>query len=209
MIFKNLSFPKDKDKILHGGVNVINSNVEIIDSEIISSKSEDAINLISSNSNINNLKVKNIYADAIDIDFGTLKFKNIFCENVDNDCLDISGANVKGNSLEGLNVKDKGLSFGENSNGEIININFQNAKLGVAVKDGSKLKLSKYGFTNNEYDVAVFNKKKEYEGASLFINESNDNNNLNYLLGINNEIIKDDNVLTKKVKNKLINELFY
>ena len=209
VIFKNLSFPKDKDKILHGGVNVINSNVEIIDSEIISSKSEDAINLISSNSNINNLKVKNIYADAIDIDFGTLKFKNIFCENVDNDCLDISGANVKGNSLEGLNVKDKGLSFGENSNGEIININFQNAKLGVAVKDGSKLKLSKYGFTNNEYDVAVFNKKKEYEGASLFINESNDNNNLNYLLGINNEIIKDDNVLTKKVKNKLINELFY
>ena len=209
VIFKNLSFPKDKDKILHGGVNVINSNVEIIDSQIISSKSEDAINLISSNSNINNLKVKNIYADAIDIDFGTLKFKNIFCENVDNDCLDISGANVRGNSLEGLNVKDKGLSFGENSNGEIMNINFQNAKLGVAVKDGSKLKLSKYVFTNNEYDVAVFNKKKEYEGASLFINESNDNNNLNYLLGINNEIIKDDNILTKKIKNKLINELFY
>ena len=209
VIFKNLSFPKDEDKILHGGVNLINSNVEIIDSQIISSKSEDAINLISSNSNINNLKVKNIYADAIDIDFGTLKFKNIFCENVDNDCLDISGAKVKGNSLEGLNVKDKGLSFGENSNGEIININFQNAKLGVAVKDGSKLKLSKYGFTNNEYDVAVFNKKKEYEGASLFINESNDNNNLNYLIGNNNEIIKDDNVLTKKVKNKLINELFY
>ena len=51
-------------------------NVEIIDSEIISSKSEDAINLISSVSNIQNLKVQDIQSDAIDIDFGTLNFSN-------------------------------------------------------------------------------------------------------------------------------------
>ena len=30
------------------------------------------------------------------------------------------------------------------------------------VKDGSNLKLSKYEFRNNEYDIVVFNKKKEY-----------------------------------------------
>ena len=99
VIFKNLSYPKEKDKILYGGVNIINSNVEIIDTQIISSKSEDAINIISSNSNIQNLKVKNIQADAIDIDFGTLNFKNIFCENINNDCLDISGAKVVGNFI--------------------------------------------------------------------------------------------------------------
>ena len=123
VIFKNLSYPKEKDKILYGGINIINSNVEIIDTQIISSKSEDAINIISSNSNIRNLKVKNIQADAIDIDFGTLNFKNIFCENINNDCLDISGAKVVGNFIEGSNIKDKGLSFGENAKGEISNLN--------------------------------------------------------------------------------------
>ena len=209
VIFKNLSYPKEKDKILYGGVNIINSNVEIIDTQIISSKSEDAINIISSNSNIRNLKVKNIQADAIDIDFGTLKFKNIFCENIDNDCLDISGAKVVGNYIEGSNIRDKGISFGENAKGEISNINFQNSKLGVAVKDGSNLKLTKYEFKNNEYDVVVFNKKKEYEGSSLYINDSNNDTQFNYLIGLDNEIIKDQNALTKKIDNKIINELFY
>ena len=209
VIFKNLSYPKEKDKILYGGVNIINSNVEIIDTQIISSKSEDAINIISSNSNIRNLKVKNIQADAIDIDFGTLKFKNIFCENIDNDCLDISGAKVVGNYIEGSYIRDKGISFGENAKGEISNINFQNSKLGVAVKDGSNLKLTKYEFKNNEYDVVVFNKKKEYEGSSLYINDSNNDTQFNYLIGLDNEIIKDQNALTKKIDNKIINELFY
>ena len=209
VIFKNLSYPKKEDKILYGGINIINSDVEIIDTQISSSNSEDAINIISSNSYIRNLKVKDIKADAIDIDFGNLNFTNITCENIDNDCLDISGANVSGNFIEGSNVKDKGLSFGENAKGEISNLNFKNSKLGVAVKDGSTLKLSRYQFINNEFDVVVFNKKKEYEGASLLINNSINNSRLNYLIGFNNSIIKDKNILSEKIDNKVINKLFY
>ena len=47
---------------------------------------------------------------------------------------------------------------------EISNLNFKNSKLGVAVKDGSTLKLSRYQFINNEFDVVVFNKKKSMRG---------------------------------------------
>ncbi len=209
VIFKNLSYPKDKNKILYGGINIINSNVEIIDTEIIASKSEDAINLISSNSIIDNLKVKNISADGIDVDFGSLKFKNIFCENIDNDCLDVSGANIDGTFLIGKNIKDKGISFGENADGKISNINFENSKLGIAVKDGSVLKVLKYELKNNEYDVAVFNKKKEYKGASLFLMDSLNDTDLKYLIGFNNQITQDENILSKKIDNKIINELFY
>ena len=171
--------------------NVINSNIEIFDTEIVSSNSEDAINIISSNSNIKNLIVKNIQADAIDIDFGFVNFQNILCKNIDNDCLDVSGAKVEGNLIEGINIKDKGISFGENSEGEISNLNFQNSKLGIAVKDGSKLKLKNYEFKNNEYDAVVFNKKKEYDNASLFINVLNNNVQFNYLIGFNNNMIKE------------------
>ena len=81
--------------------------------------------------------------------------------------------------------------------------------MGVAVKDGSNLKLSQYKFKNNEYDVAVFKKKKEYEGASLFINDSSNDTQFSYLLGLDNNITKDKNILTKKIDNKIINELFY
>ena len=209
VIFKNLSYPKEKDRILHGGINFINSTVKMDNVKIISSNSEDAINIISSNSKINNLKVENISADAIDIDFGSLKFKNIICKNIFNDCLDVSAADISGNNLKGNFIKDKGLSFGESSIGSISDIEFQNSKLGVAVKDGSKLKLSKYLLKNNEYDIAVFNKKKEYKGASLNIFNSIENNELNYLIGFNNRVVKDEITLTNKIDNSIINGIFY
>ena len=209
VIFKNLSYPKDKNKILYAGVNIINSNVEIVDSQIISSNSEDGINLISSRSNIQNLKVQDIQSDAIDIDFGTLNFSNIICKDISNDCLDISGAKVAGNYIEGYNIQDKGLSFGENAVGEISNLNFQNSKLGIAVKDGSNLKLSNYIFKDNEFDVAVFNKKKEYEGSSLIIDDSNADTKFSYLIGLKNQITINRKPLEKKIDNKIINNLFY
>ena len=52
-------------------------------------------------------------------------------------------------------------------------------------------------------------KKNEYEGASLFINDSKGSNKFNYLLGLDNNITKDQDILTKKIDNKIINELFY
>ena len=169
MIVQNLSFPKDKNRILYGGINVINSELEIQNTKITNSNSEDAINIISSISEIKDLTVKNIEADAIDIDFGKINFEKISCENISNDCFDASGAHVNGSFLKGNNINDKGLSFGENSIGEIFNIDFQNTRLGIAVKDGSKLKLSKYKLANNNYDLAVFNKKNEYDSSLLNI----------------------------------------
>ena len=191
---------------MYGGINIINSKLNIENTEIKNSNSEDAINIISSKSLIRNLIVKNIAADAIDIDFGTLSFENISCENISNDCLDASGAEIEG-SLVGNKIKDKGLSFGENSGGTISNVNFQNTKLGIAVKDGSYLKLSKYKLSDNEYDLAVFN-KKEYKGSTLLINNPEEKN-LKVLIGYKNNIIKDNVTLTEKIDNDEINKLFY
>ena len=175
----------------------------------MSSNSEDAINIISSNSTIKNLHVEDIFSDAIDVDFGNLKFENISCKNILNDCLDISNAKVMGNNLSGHDINDKGLSFGESSSGKITNINFRNSKLGIAVKDGSVLSVSNYILKNNEYDVAVFTKKKEYPGAKLELNNSIKKNDLNLLLGNNNIIINNGISITKKIKNKVINGIFY
>ena len=56
---------------------------------------------------------------------------------------------------------------------------------------------------NNEFDVAVFNKKKEYDGASLSLEKSNNKSQLNYLVGLDNEIVEDKKALTKKLITKL------
>ena len=207
--FNNLSYPKDMNKILYGGVNIINSKVYISNTLIKNSNSEDAINIISSESLIDNLSLDNIKADAIDIDFGKIKFNKIECQNISNDCLDVSGANVKGNFLKSSNVLDKGISFGEKSIGSIEETYIDNNKLGIAVKDGSELILKKNSLTNNEIDIAVFNKKKEYEGATLNIISAKDHQNLRILLGKKNQIETNLDLKIKKVKNDYINKLIY
>ena len=209
VMFNNLSFPKVKNKILYGGINLINSNVSIVDSEINNSHSEDAINIISSKTYIKNLKLNDISADAIDIDFGELKFENIICKNILNDCLDVSGGKVQGQHFQALDVKDKGLSFGENSIGNIIKSSFIKNKLAIAVKDGSQLLLSEYNFKENDYDIAVFNKKKEYGSSTLNLGGSKIDKNLSILLGKNNSILAKTDSQIKKVKNNYINKLFY
>jgi hypothetical protein len=211
VIFKNLSYPKVKDKILYSGINIINSNIEIENVKIISSNSEDAINIIASKSIINNLEISDSLADGMDVDFGILNFSNIICKNIGNDCIDISSAKVEGKNLKGDKISDKGLSFGENSIGNIDNINFQNSKLAIAVKDGSSLEINGYTLKDNEFDVAVFNKKNEYKGAKLELNVSNNKNKhtLNYLLGNQNIILKDNKFLNNKIDNETINKIFY
>lgn len=208
-IFKNLSFPKSIDKILYGGLNIINSNLRILDSEINNSNSEDAINIISSKSYIENLKINNSFADAIDIDFGELVFNNIICKNISNDCLDVSGGTVKGVKLRAIDVSDKGLSFGENSIGSFSEMNFKSNRLAIAVKDGSKLSLTNFSLSDNEYDIAVFNKKKEYGGSEIELELEDKKSIPNILLGKNNKIISNHNTEITKLSNKYINSLFY
>ena len=85
--------------ILYGGVNFINTNLNLENVVVSDSKNEDGMNIINSNSKLSDLKFENIFADALDIDFGTAIFENITCNEIKNDCLDISGSNIKGKTL--------------------------------------------------------------------------------------------------------------
>ena len=194
---------------MYGGINIINSDVELENTEIVNSNSEDAINIISSSSKIKNIKLKNINSDAIDIDFGNLYFENISCLNITNDCLDVSGASVKGERLLSVDVNDKGLSFGENSKGLIKNTNFLNNKVGVAVKDGSDLTLVQSKLENNKYDLAVFNKKNEYGISKINVKNIFSKDKMKILVGENNKFLSDQEIAIRSVKNSFINSLLY
>ena len=209
VVFNNLSSPNFFSHILHGGINVIESELEFKNSKITNSKSEDAINVISSTSIFENIELNNIFSDGIDIDFGKFKFQNIKCSQINNDCLDISGSIVNGNEIYAENIFDKGLSIGEASIAEIENIYLYKNKLGIAVKDGSKVKINNYNFDSNTYDMAVYTKKNEYKNSSLYIDGIKDFDDKKIFVGKSNELIINGNIYKIKKKNSLINGIFY
>ena len=69
--------------------------------------------------------------------------------------------------------------------------------------------LTNNNFENNDIDIAVFNKKNEYEGATLNLISANNHEKLNIFLGTKNKIISDLNLNIKNVKNKYLNSLIY
>jgi len=205
---ENLGHPKLDQYILHGGLNFIKANVVLEDILVKNSKSEDAINLISSSALLKNISLENIQSDAIDIDFGSLKFNKIICLNIRNDCLDISGAKTKGTQLNIDKSYDKGLSIGENSNVNIKDLVMKNSRLGVAVKDGSIVYLENIESVNNDYDIALFNKKKEYEIPNLKI--KNFSKKVKKILqSKNSKLTIDNQIISGQQSDAFINSVLY
>ena len=205
---ENLGYPKLDQYILYGGLNFIKANVVLEDILVKNSKSEDAINLISSSALLKNISLENIQSDAIDIDFGSLKFNKIICLDIRNDCLDISGAKTKGTQLTIDKSYDKGLSIGENSNVNIKDLVMKNSRLGVAVKDGSIAYLENIESVNNDYDIALFNKKKEYEIPNLEI--KNFSKKVKKILqSKNSKLTIDNQIISGQQSNAYINSVLY
>ncbi len=204
----NLGHPKLDQFILYGGLNFINANVVLKNVSIQNSKSEDALNLINSKTYLKNISLKNIQSDAIDIDFGTMNFTKIICLNVKNDCLDLSGAKTDGSILNVDSVNDKGLSAGENSEVNIIDLIMENSRLAVAVKDGSNVYLENIKSVNNDYDIALFNKKNEYSEPFLKIKNFSKKNK-KILQSNNSKLTIDEKFFLGGQSNEYINSILY
>jgi hypothetical protein len=208
MIVENLGYPKLNRYILYGGLNFINTDLNLENIMVKNSQSEDAINLVDSTATLKNIIFDNIESDAVDIDFGLVKFNTIICSNIKNDCLDISGSKIIGTVLNVDKSGDKGLSVGENSEVEIKNLIVENSKIGFAIKDGSTVYLENVKSINNQHDIALFNKKQEFDVPFLeiknFLNE-----NKKILQSKSSKLIIDNVIFLGKHNNKDINSIIY
>tara|TARA_B110000503_G_scaffold135022_1_gene214814 strand:- start:1306 stop:3729 length:2424 start_codon:yes stop_codon:yes gene_type:complete len=208
MIVENLGYPKLNRYIFYGGLNFINTELNLENISVKNSQSEDAINLVDSTATLKNISFENIESDAVDIDFGLVKFSKIICSKIKNDCLDISGSKIVGTDLNVDKSEDKGLSVGENSEVKISNIIVKNSKIGFAIKDGSNVYLENVKSINNQYDIAVFNKKQEFDIPFLevknFINKSQ-----KILQSKSSKLIIDDVIFLGKQNNQDINSIIY
>ncbi len=155
-----------------GAVTFYEGNVNISKCKFIGSKSEDCLNIIRSKFAIRDSVFENCKEDVLDCDFSDGTIETTRFIKCGNDSVDISGSNVKIKLCEINGFGDKGVSIGEASNCIIEETKISNGELGVASKDSSKVEGFSLWISNVQVACTAYNKKKEFGGASLFLNNS-------------------------------------
>ena len=203
-IISDLDYFIHNGYFLTGGINIYKANIDISNSRFENIKSEDALNLIKSKFTINECYFDKIISDAIDIDFSNGKITNSYFSNINGDGIDTSGSEIEIFDIKFNNIGDKALSIGEKSFINAYNITINNAKIGIASKDGSKFYGKKIHITNSKLlNLAAYNKKSIYNGANIELEETSLKNKILSQFGsqisINNKIITNEKVAMKEL----------
>ena len=164
--------PKKKYKLknfngLTGCLNFIDSKLDNVNIQVDKSKCEDALNLIRSEGNINNIFISSSISDGLDIDFSNLKIKKLKSINSKNDCADFSYGVYEIENIIVENCGDKGISIGENSYFKNILLKVIKSKTGIASKDSSRSIFNNVEINNTDTCVKAYNKKQEFGGGFI------------------------------------------
>ena len=158
-------------KILYGGVNIINSNINLNSLTVENINAEDSINFINSTVSGGNIFINNSKSDALDADFSNMYFDNLICQNIGNDCLDLSGSFVNIKGIYADTIKDKAISVGEKSFLNTDSVKIISSSIGVVAKDESLINIRKYKFQKTKVPIAAFVKKNEFGPPKIFVNK--------------------------------------
>ena len=179
---QKLSKPNLKLRSLDGGINLINSNVNIQNFVSRNSLSEDAINFIKSNVNARNIEITNSISDGVDSDFSKININKLKCNFIGNDCFDSSFTEGYLNNITANNVLDKALSIGERSSIKIKDSIIKDSEIGIVVKDASTLEIDNVYFKNIKIPIASYIKKEEFGGPMISISKMNTKNYKNLFI---------------------------
>ena len=158
---------------LTGGVTFYESDVRIKNCVFEKNKCEDALNIICSKFEMKSSLIQKTYADGFDGDFCEGEIYNSSFKETNNDGIDFSGSKVYIKNCEVYKAGDKAISGGEKSEIKIENLSVNNANIGLASKDKSKVEVYSSSFNNTKFVYTAYQKKPEYGPA--FINILNCN----------------------------------
>ena len=121
---------------------------------------EDALNCIRSQVELNNISFLDSKSDAVDLDFCFGEINDLKIKHTGNDGLDFSGSNLSIKSIYITNAGDKGISIGKKSiiNGSEIKVS--KSKIGIVSKDMSSAIFNKVILKNMDTGFAVYQKNK-------------------------------------------------
>lgn len=166
------NFPIDI-KTLTGCLSFINLELKNVNVNSSNSSCEDSLNFINTTGHIKNINIVSSYMDALDIDFSNIAIDNVAIENAKNDCVDLSYGNYNIKNIDVNNCGDKGLSVGEKSNLNVEKYISNRSSIGIAIKDSSKTNIKTANLNESEVCLSAYNKKQEFEGSILKIENLN------------------------------------
>ncbi len=149
--------------------------IEFINVRLSSKNSncEDAINIINSRGKINYIDIKNSTSDGLDVDFSQISIDKAIITNSKNDCADFSMGKYDVNEMITEFCGDKSISVGENSIFFANKVYSKSSDIGLATKDGSYSAVDFIDISKTKYCIAAYNKKQEFTGGKIEVNEIN------------------------------------
>ena len=169
---------------LTGCLTIIDTRINNLSIEGSNFNCEDTLNFIRSEGQIKNINIKNSISDGLDADFSNLNIDNLFVQEANNDCSDFSYGKYDIKFSEFINCGDKAASVGEKSKMKLGDVTVLNSNTGIASKDSSKTEINNSSITGVKECFAAYNKKQEFSGGSISINNSSCKN-------FNNKKFKD------------------
>tara|TARA_B100000768_G_scaffold177368_1_gene191472 strand:- start:24738 stop:27275 length:2538 start_codon:yes stop_codon:yes gene_type:complete len=181
--FEGMSSPSKGNWRLSGAVTFYESNVTLYKCIFSDNSTEDALNIKNSNFSIESCSFINISSDAFDADYCNGKIYDVSFLNCGNDAIDFSGSEIIGGNIYINGAGDKAISIGESSKFTIGNTKILNSEIACTSKDLSILKVDNLILDSIKLGFVSFEKKPEFGGATISINElSSSNINKLYLL---------------------------
>ncbi len=159
----NLKNTQYSPTLLTGCINILNSSLTNFEYESTNASCEDSLNIVNSSGTINSINIQNSKFDGLDLDFSEIEIINLNIINSDNDCADFSYGNygIYKSLLE--NCIDKAISIGEKSLLNGAELVTKNSNIGIAVKDSSYVNIDYLKSENNNYCIASYRKKQEFD----------------------------------------------
>ena len=149
--------------------------IEFINVRLSSKNSncEDAINIINSRGKIKYIDIKDSISDGLDIDFSQISIDKVFISNSKNDCADFSMGKYNINEIITEYCGDKSISVGENSMFIAKKVYSKFSDIGLATKDSSYSAVDFIDIQKTKYCIAAYNKKQEFTGGKIEVNQIN------------------------------------
>jgi hypothetical protein len=124
--------------------------------------SEDAINPKFCTVRATDCAYRDGASDAVDYDFCTGTDVGTLVEHFGNDGIDVSGSRMRIERAVVRDVGDKGLSVGEGSRPEYVDVTVIGPRTGVAVKDKSEARFERLTIVRADTAVALYVKKPSF-----------------------------------------------
>ena len=157
---------------LTGGVSFYRSDIRMEHCVLEGNRGEDALNIIHSQFQLDDVRIENTVSDGFDSDYseGVVNggvFRNIGSAG-GGDAIDVSGSEVSVNGTRFENVSDKALSVGEKSRMVAKDLDMKDVNVGAASKDGSHLQITASTIRNaGVAGLMAYVKKPEYGPGTI------------------------------------------